>query len=377
MPEKHTYDFVKHFLLDQGIHLLNDIYYNANTLLTIKCLICKYKWENNFNHLFNGSQNCPKCSGYAQHTYSEVQKFLYCKNILLLSKKYVNAHSKLRLKCLLRRCGYKWKTCFHYLKNDNTGCPKCANHISKTYKEVKSLLFKKKIILLDNFYINDHTNMRLKCIQCKYKWKAIFNRAHKEKYGCPKCYGNAKFTQKEVAKFLLSKNIELLDIYRNINSIIKVRCIKCNLIWDAKLVNLRKSISGCAICDKKYYNEKITGIFLSFILPDIEILQQKNIKCDNKIDKEYIYVDYYFEINNKKIIIEYNGAQHYEYNNFFHRNNKNNFLKQKKRDRWLKQYCKNNKINLIIIDGREYKNDMIYAFLNEMLLTKEVIGSII
>ena len=55
-----------------------------------------------------------------------------------------------------------------------------------------------------------------------------------------------------------------------------------------------------------------------------------------------------FYIPNKKLIIEYHGRQHFQFNDFYH-NNIFDFLDQVKRDYDKQKFCKDNKINFIEI----------------------------
>lgn len=113
-----------------------------------------------------------------------------------------------------------------------------------------------------------------------------------------------------------------------------------------------------------YFNEKLTHKYIKNILPGAEIIVHHYMARNDygPYFKKYIYVDFYFEFNNKKYIIEYNGGQHYKFIPFFHRT-KDEFKKQKERDRWLKRYCKQNRIKLIIIDGRKYTKELILIYL--------------
>ncbi len=72
-----------------------------------------------------------------------------------------------------------------------------------------------------------------------------------------------------------------------------------------------------------------------------------------------------FYIPSQNLIIEYNGEQHYrpvrfgqirfgQKHNCTQKQADENFIKQQARDELLKNYCKENNINLLEIDGRKY-----------------------
>lgn len=62
-----------------------------------------------------------------------------------------------------------------------------------------------------------------------------------------------------------------------------------------------------------------------------------------------VKVDFTINYNSKQYIIEYDGIQHFEYDEFYHKNDIENFNKQKRRDEVLEEYCALNNIVLIKI----------------------------
>lgn len=90
------------------------------------------------------------------------------------------------------------------------------------------------------------------------------------------------------------------------------------------------------------------------LLPFAEILNTKIETPDLKV-RNYILVDHRILYKGKEIIFEYNGPHHYQSFSYtsLTENKKLTLLKnQIERDKWLRKYCKNNKITLIEIDGR-------------------------
>ena len=49
------------------------------------------------------------------------------------------------------------------------------------------------------------------------------------------------------------------------------------------------------------------------------------------------------------LAIEYNGIQHYEYVEFFHRGNEGNLVRQQERDKLKEELCHQNGIYLIVV----------------------------
>ncbi|MCG2720071.1 MAG: hypothetical protein L6266_05090, partial [Nanoarchaeota archaeon] len=110
-----------------------------------------------------------------------------------LSKKYINTHLKLKWKC--NKCGYEWKALPSNIKR-GSWCPSCVGQARSTLKDIKKLAKKKKIKCLSKKYINAKTKMKWQCNKCDYKWRATYSSIAylrkdrpKKKIGtwCPKC----------------------------------------------------------------------------------------------------------------------------------------------------------------------------------------------
>lgn len=115
---------------------------------------------------------------------------------------------------------------------------------------------------------------------------------------------------------------------------------------------------GCLLCSNKYINQNIVNKKLLDL--NIVFEQEVLIKNINKNEIKNYRVDFY--IPTKNIIIEYNGLQHYQPVNFTLKLDSdsvlishNKFKQQQERDEYIREFCLNNKIKLIEIDGRKYK----------------------
>ena len=90
-----------------------------------------------------------------------------------------------------------------------------------------------------------------------------------------------------------------------------------------------------------------------------------------------VIIDFTVSLNNSTIWIEYQGIQHYKETNFFYYNNESTFEKQLQRDKNVREYCKNNHIQLIEIPYT-YKNyESVKNLLDRVILNGEDINSII
>lgn len=95
-------------------------------------------------------------------------------------------------------------------------------------------------------------------------------------------------------------------------------------------------------------------------------LKNLNVKIQKKI-----FVDFFFP--NHNLIVEYNGVQHYKpicFGGISIDKANQNLIKQQDRDAFLRNWCLNNNIELIEIDGRVVYGDKTSRFVIENILPK-------
>jgi hypothetical protein len=87
------------------------------------------------------------------------------------------------------------------------------------------------------------------------------------------------------------------------------------------------------------------------------------------LKRGFLYCDFYIPALN--LIIEYNGAQHYQactfaidHKRITKEQAEKNFIIQQIKDDLKRNYCKENCINLLEIDGRIYTDQNLKEYLN-------------
>lgn len=124
---------------------------------------------------------------------------------------YINNKQKLHLKCLDEECGFEWYSTLNIIKDMGSGCQKCVGNIGQTYDEVVNYLFTLNIELLDKYYINNNRILNLKCKNnnCNNIWKTIFHSMKQNNSGCLGCkrYKNEKLTGEYIHMILTTTNI--------------------------------------------------------------------------------------------------------------------------------------------------------------------------
>ena len=94
---KLTYDFVKSEFNKEGYEVISSNYINANTKLKIKCPV-GHIWETTYGH-FYGGKRCGICSNNKRLDYNYVKSKFLDKGYILVSKEYINAFSPLVVIC--------------------------------------------------------------------------------------------------------------------------------------------------------------------------------------------------------------------------------------------------------------------------------------
>jgi DNA-directed RNA polymerase subunit M/transcription elongation factor TFIIS len=261
------------------------------------------------------------------------------------------------------------------------GCPTCrykyvAKHESIPFSEFKKRATTKhgdKYIYDESSYIGMRGKVRIYCpIHGVFEQIAI---AHAKGSECNLC-GNDK-----IARTLTYDLNTVLDKFRNTHgdkydyslvkyvsasSKVKIICPEHGIFEQAPANHWKGE--GCPICSHEHlydYGKTSKGELKikEFLLAKcIEFKHQYRIQNEDLFNpRTYMVVDFY--IKSLKVIIEYNGEQHYKPVKFFGGNKKHKI--QLERDIILRQYCERHKIKLIEIPYWDYDNI-------ETILSKEL-----
>jgi len=338
-----------------------------------------HEWEAIIKNRSKG-MGCPYCSGNkVLERYNDLKTInpKLCKEWdYVKNKKGPECYSVGSTKKVWWKCteGHEWEAIIASRSN-GCCCPYCSgNKVLEGYNDLKTTHSE-----LCEEWNYDKNKKRPECYsagstkkvwwKCKkdHEWESIINKRTKG-IGCPYCsgqktlkgYNDLKTTNSELCKeWNCDKNEKGSECY-SAGSGKKVwwKCTEDHE-WKAT-INKRTNGSGCPKC--LYKSQTITEKILKENFPNKEIVSQHRLK--KPITNEFgetiqksVEIDFKITLNKKiKIFVEYNGEQHYKETSFFHRE-KGRFEQQQQRDRWLRNYCKENNIILIEIDGRKYKTE--------------------
>ena len=349
---KLTYEEVKEYIDNEGYKLLSTEYKNNKTKLKIMCNK-NHIFEMKFNS-FKSGQRCPKCNGTQKLTYEEVKEYINNEGYELLSTKYINNRTKLKIKC---NEGHIFEMNFNNFKDSGARCPYCSNNAKYKYEEVKEYIESFGYELLSKEYINNNTKLKIMCDK-GHIYETCF-KVFKKEFRCPYCSNNAKYTIEFVREYLKSFKYTLLsEEYINTNTHIKIMCPEGH-IYEATFAEFKNHNRRCPICNASKGEKRIE-----------EILKKLNIKFKVQYRFEnckfYKTLPFDFYITDYNICIEYDGVQHYKVIDYF--GGLDGFIDTKIRDTIKDKYCEDNNIALIRIPYWNF-DDI------ENILTKELINN--
>ena len=177
---------------------------------------------------------------------------------------------------------------------------------------------------------------------------------------CKMCFDNS-FASVERSKYLNDKNINPRTLFKSTNKLFGFECDLCNKVFKSQLSGVTKGV-WCSFCVNK------TEQILFNKLKEIYITLERQYRvewCKNSKTNRFLPFD--FVLEERKIIIELDGKQHFE--------QIGNWLspaETRKNDLYKMNYANENGYSIIrILQKDVYKNK--YDWLNELILNIEKI----
>jgi hypothetical protein len=279
------------------------------------------------------------------------------KNGECISSEYIACNKKLKFKC---SSGHIWETKPYYLVNNNSWCPQCNKSHKDNIELFKKIAIERDGICLSDIYVNNKTKLRFQC-KNNHIWEAKPHDIKFSKSWCPICSNSVKLTIEKMQEIAFNREGRCLsDTYVNSHSKLLWEC-KYGHQWMAKPCQVKNSNNWCPICNESQGERTVS-----------EFLKQHNIQFEREKKfndcrgmKQMLSFDFY--LPEQKVVIEYDGRQHYEPVNFYGCSNEqaektHNKLVQN--DMIKNKYCAENNIKLIRIP---YTEKNINKFLNKSL----------
>jgi len=235
--------------------------YKGNTTrVNMYCHNHKYSWVSSLANLLKG-RGCSKCSGVYKHSEHErVAQINSLPNLQFISfpDGYKSGKSKALVRCL--KDGYEWEVTVTGLIDKARGCHKCSGSVRVKEDDVICAIEKNcnvTFVAFPDGYVNSHSRVELNCSHCNLNWDISSNKVILKSIKCPTCSDVKRIKTKEQALFLLKrlkgmKFLKFTEGFENLDSIVKMLCLKNKEhIFDVK-VKHALTLSGCKICSGKY-----------------------------------------------------------------------------------------------------------------------------
>lgn len=158
MGKKHTYEFIKQSFENDGYELLSKEYINAQIKLNYQCSN-GHKHNITWGH-WKGGQRCPYCSNNnIKFTLDYIKKCFNKDGYILFSKEYIDCNTKLYYKC---SNGHERSITFNNWRMGQR-CSICYGKIKLTLENIRKSFIKSGYELLSKEYIDAHTKLDCKC----------------------------------------------------------------------------------------------------------------------------------------------------------------------------------------------------------------------
>lgn len=348
-------------------------YLNSRSPVTITC-----PTHGNFscyaNNVLQGKCVCVKCKAIASDTEDFIQKAkeVHGDKYDYSKTEFINGSEKICIIC--PKHGEFWQSARQHLVL-GYGCQKCG-YEKRTKPKPKKLTREEKDILraeqwkeyctkfhegkFDYSHIHSlHTLKDYVTLTCpKHGEFKVTAQGHKM-YDCDKCSRESKaeklrLTQEEFeerAKRVHYNKYQIYGEYTGMHNKIKIVCPEHGE-FECEAGNHLHG-NGCPKCNSSYGEQLVRSILNEL---NLEYKEQVKIEFNFQVKKlNFLVVDFVVTYKEKIYMIEYNGEQHYNKNVTF--GNTNNpdeiFALQQRRDNILRNYCKENNINLLEIPYNE------------------------
>ncbi|MFJ8103913.1 hypothetical protein [Lysinibacillus sp. NPDC096212] len=304
------------------------------------------EWKCEKNHIWNASPDnikagkwCPTCgklksSNKRRKTIEDMQNLAELNAGKCISESYTNMNIKLEWECTE---GHRWNA----LPSNISGgkwCPYCSGR-HRTIEEMQNFANRKGGKCLSTTFKKMTDKLIWECA-AGHRWESTPNSLFNNKSWCPKCAGNLQKDLSYCEELALKKGGKCLSKkYGGVDNKILWECSKGHQ-FKLTPFSVDKG-TWCQRCNQNRNN--LNEEKCRFILESIfKVVFEK----DRKVLGNNLELDGYN--NELKMAFEYNGIQHYRYNNYFHKN-REGFHAQIQRDEKKRSLCIEKGIILIEI----------------------------
>lgn len=219
---------------------------------------CGYEWETTPDTILHSLHGCPECAGNKRTNTREFAKKVYeeTNGEYTVLGEYINARVPIMVKH--NTCGKKYKVAPYSFTSQKTRCPFCNPRRKITHEEFLKRIEDQGLTgyTFHERYVNNRTKLLCTHEKCGYTWKANVSGMMERGNGCPKCAGNAPWTEEDfnnrIAPFL--GEYQFLGEFHGRLKKIKVKHLSCGHEY---MVTPQDFLSGSR-CPKCAHHIKLT-----------------------------------------------------------------------------------------------------------------------
>lgn len=346
-------------------------YKTTDTKILVKHQECGNTYKVTPYHFLKRKQRCPKCNKYRKRTPKVFEKE-FCKalgNEYELLSEYKGAKENITVRH--KKCGTVYEQIASEAKLGK-GCLKCAQKTFIGNRAKTPHYFRKEFndiadgeYELLSEYKGDSEKVKIKHKKCGNVYMANAG-AFLCGRRCPKC---AIVKRSESQKWTHEKFLEVVNVssdfgyivlsnYINYSTKIKIMHKKCGHTY---MVAPKDFISGrrCPRCRSSKGEE-----FIYSYLKENRYKFECQYKMEGCKSKRFLPFDFSVFLDEKIILIEYQGVQHYKPIDFF--GGKKTFIERLCHDEIKKDFCEKNNIELIEIPYYYTKADIKKTLKNKL-----------
>lgn len=282
MPKRRTQEEVVLEIQSEDYTVLQIDYKNQKSKILVKHNLCGNSFLIDHDHWHNRRQRCPKCNKESQKkTHSQflekLSKLGFRDKYEILSE-YTTKRNKIKVRCL--ECGNVFEILPENMYTGN--CAYCAaNARRKKYalslEDVKKIIIKdfKEYELVSDSYINNKTNIRLKCKKCNTEFSCSLTNLRGGSR-CPLCYASTSKPEEEIKDFLEKNGIETKKAHKKFGR----RRLEIDLFTEK--YNIGIEFNGLY-----WHSEQIKG--KSNMKEKMDLFQSNGVRIINVFEDEWTY----------------------------------------------------------------------------------------
>lgn len=356
--EKYSYEVIKNIVEEFYCKLLTNDCKGVQCRINVEFL-CGHIGTIRLDHFIKGIHYCESCAQYYKkqnrHSFEHIKDYIEQFGCKIISTTYERGCDRIKI---LYPCNHIYDITFESFRNSKRIlCPNCVMANVGTNRKIKYVVVKEcfesnGFILDDLSYVSARTKINFHDVD-GYKYYISYDKFKRSNgIGLSKFHSHNPHAIENIKNWLKINNSDIIfskGVYsKSKDKNLMFKCSNCLTEFISSWGIIQMG-TGCIICNMSKGERKI----MSFLIKNnINFIYQYPLDdCRHKLPLPF---DFAILENNKKVLVEFDGEQHYLPKEFF--GGESEYKKRKKLDQIKNDYCQNNNIDLIRIPYWEINN---------------------